>query len=134
MKSTEMSSAHPHDISGCSIHTLGQLHLSCGNHNFLCLAPHFTVQVPKADYKQLSIGLNAGPDKLQEKLLIGFPRLCDAGGYDLFRCLPNSRTLSMLQPPQGGFTPAHLKQEVGGARIYIQPIRRDLLLDDVVSQ
>ena len=114
------------------------------SHNFLCLASRFTMQVPKTDYKQLltraglgekrvSIDLNADADKLQEKLLIVFPQLYNAGGYDLLRCLPNSRMLSMLQPPQGGFTPAYLKQEVGGARIYIRPIRQDLLLNDEVS-
>lgn len=112
------------------------------NHNFLCLASRFTTHVPRKEdkdrlsaaglgEKRISIGLRASSNQLRDKLLLEFPKLQHAGGYDLLRCLPNSRTLSRLKPPPEGFTPESLRSEVGAARIYIRPLQRELPLHDI---
>ena len=79
--------------------------------------------------KRVQIGLNATSIQLNDKLLTVFPKLSGAGGYDLLRCLHNSRSLIRLQEPSQGFTPIFLKGEVGQARIYIRPVKHDLHTD-----
>ena len=76
--------------------------------------------------QRVNTGLRASAGQLHEKLLSVFPKLDGAGGYELLRCLPNSRSLAKLQTPQGGHTPESLKRDVGQARIYIRPLQRDL--------
>ena len=109
------------------------------NHKFLCLASRFTGQVPGRQEKEelklaglgeerIHIGLKDSAQQLHQKffLVLVYPKLENAGGYELLRCLPNSRSLTRLQPPSGGHTPESLKGDVGHARIYIQPLQSDL--------
>ena len=116
------------------------------NHNFLCLASRMCMHVPKREDKdtllaaglgerRISLGLNSSAQQLQEKLFTEFPKLRNVrGGYDLLRCLPNSRCLSRLAPPTEGFTPAYLKGQVGAARIYIRPTQDIPLYEKQVSR
>ena len=58
-----------------------------------------------------------------------FPKLKDCGGFELLRCLPNSKSLDpvsakMLQSPR------MLKSIIGSGRIFIRPIQQNLSLDD----
>jgi hypothetical protein len=101
------------------------------------LASRFTGQVPGRQEKEelksaglgeerIHIGLKASAQQLHQKFILVYPKLENAGGYELLRCLPNSRTLTKLQPPSGGHTPESLKGDVGQARIYLRPLQRDL--------
>ena len=74
----------------------------------------------------MNIGLKASAVQLHEKLISVYPKLDNAGGYELLRCLPNSRSLAKLQNSPGGHTPESLKRDVGQARIYLRPLQRDL--------
>ena len=76
--------------------------------------------------ERIHIGLKASAQQLHQKFLLVYPKLENAGGYELLRCLPNSRSLTRLQPPSGGHTPESLKGDVGQARVYIWPLQRDL--------
>ena len=107
------------------------------SHNFLCLASRFTAQVPGRQDKEelkaaglgeerIHIALRASAEQLHQKFLVVYPKLENAGGYELLRCLPNSRSLTRLQPSSCGHTPESLKRDVGQARIYIRPLQRDL--------
>ena len=106
------------------------------SHNFLCLASRFTGQVPERQEKEelkssgleerIHIGLKASAQQLHQKFLLVYPKLENAGGYELLRCLPNSRSLTRLQPPSGGHTPESLKGDVGQVRKNIRPLQRDL--------
>ena len=113
-------------------------------HNFLCLGSKFTTHVPSRDdkdilsgaglgEKRIQIGLHASASQLNDKLRMTFPKLNQAGGYELLRCLQNSRSLVRLQRPEEGFTPLTLKEEVGNVRIYIRPIRNDLSMSPVAE-
>ena len=106
-------------------------------HNFLCLSSRFHNQVPGLQEKEnlrvaglgeqrVQIGVQATALQLHEKLLMVFPKLKEAGGYELLRCLPNSRTLVQISPPAGGHNPQTLKRNIGQARIYIRPVQKDL--------
>ena len=46
--------------------------------------------------ERVNIGLKASAAQLHQKLLNVYPKLEQAGGYELMRCLPNSRSLSSV--------------------------------------
>ena len=55
---------------------------------------------------------------------VGFPQLRDKGGFELLRCLPNCRELSMIECP---WTVGNLKATLGSqSKIYARPIQRNL--------
>ena len=58
--------------------------------------------------------------ELKEILYLEFPKLRDGGGFQLCRCIPNSRNLEELTAV------AMLKDRVGNTRTYIQPLQHDL--------
>lgn len=106
----------------------------------MCLALRFATHVPShqrkeelkaADLgeKRVDIGLRANAAQFHEKLVMTFPKLTDSGGYELLKCLPNSRSLVQLPAPTSGHTPESLRQAVGQARLYIRPLQKDLPLE-----
>ena len=54
-----------------------------------------------------------------------YPKLKDGGGFQFFKCAPNSRCLELLSSTTLS-SPSILKSRVGNARTYIRPIQRDL--------
>ena len=63
-------------------------------------------------------------------MLDHFPRLKDGGGFQLLKCIPNSRTLEKLSMAVHTSLTL-LKQRVGSSRTYIRPLQRDLDLTPV---
>ena len=71
-------------------------------------------------------------EEFRELLYTHFPTLKDGGGFQLCKCIPNSRNLQPLS--KGAFSSlSMLKQRVGNARTYIRPVQRDLNLTPVVN-
>ena len=79
--------------------------------------------------KRIKVSIDATAAQLHDTLLVAFENLKEGGGFEIMRCLPNSRTLVSLPIPDHGHTPASLKKEVGQARIYLRPLQSDLNLD-----
>ena len=68
--------------------------------------------------------LDASAEEFKEILQTSFPRLRQGGGYQLLKCMPNSRKLECLS--SGVYSsPAALKR-VGSSRTYLRPTQRDL--------
>ena len=61
----------------------------------------------------------------KDVLLSTFPRLREGGGYQMLKCLPNSRKLDVLSMSVYK-SPSLLKERVGNARTYVRPIQKDL--------
>ena len=59
-----------------------------------------------------------------------FSQLCNAGGFRLCKCKPNSRDLEELSKFAHSL-PKALKQRVGNAKTYIRPLQKDLDLSVV---
>ena len=109
-------------------------------HNFYCLCDRDAVSIPgqKREKKQLldaglgekriEVEQNCSSTQLHDCLLAAFPLLSDCGGYSLLRCVPNSRNLQLLQPPETGHNPVSLKEAVGQSRIYIRPLQKSIVL------
>ncbi len=115
-------------------------------HNFFCLAEPHAVSVPtSAQYKQwlmtaglgekrLQMSLTSTSSQVHDVIVQTFPQLSTCGGYELLKCIPNSRTLHPITVPSAGFTPDILKAEVGQGRIYLRPLQRKIPLTPSLPQ
>lgn len=94
-------------------------------HKFFCLAFKDQSRVPTSDVDKEELylanlgekeiefqSLDASADEFKEVLLKAFPRLQQGGGYQLLKCLPNSRRLEVLSSVVYA-SPGALKQRVG---------------------
>jgi len=73
------------------------------------------------EFSTLEMDANA----FREVLYEAYPKLRDGGGFQLCRCIPNSRELEPLSRHVLS-SPRLLKERVGQARTYIVPLQRDL--------
>ena len=109
-------------------------------HRFVCLAKRRQYIVPTKDSEKDALllaglgeksidfpKLSIGAGQFKDILLSSYPKLCDAGGFELCVCKPNSLELQ----PLTSFvlsSPAVLKERCGCKRTYIVPLQRDLNL------
>ena len=76
--------------------------------------------------KKLSLLQCGNADDTHYEILDAFPKLQDAGGYEIMRA-SQSRQLEVVPNPVDGYTTAYLKDIFGQAKVYIRPIQRDLM-------
>ena len=111
----------------------------------LCLADRKQSKIPNSVEKQILHNAGLGLKKIKfqvgdnaqqviDRIMsdekgddgepIGFPQFRDKGGFELLRCLPNCRQLSMIECP---WTVGNLKATLGSQyKIYARPIQRNL--------
>ena len=68
-----------------------------------------------------------------ETIVHVFPKLNDAGGFELMRCPPNARdlfTITLSSTAGGQSDLEQLQNSVGQGRVYIRPIQCDLPMDN----
>lgn len=106
-------------------------------HKFVCLAYREQTRIPTTDVEKddlLQAGLgekevkfydvDMNAEQFREVLFEHFPRLRHAGGFQLCKCMPNSRKMEVLSK-YAHSSPECLKQRVGNARTYIRPLQKD---------
>ena len=111
---------------------------STWKHKFYCLAYVGQSRLPtseaeKDDLFEAGLGekevefdqLDISADEFKEVLCEAFPQLRDAGGYQICKCLPNSRKLEPLSSRVLA-SPLLLRQRIGNSRSYIVPLQKDL--------
>ena len=114
-------------------------------HKFYCLAYVGQSRLPsseaeKDDLFEAGLGekevefdqLDISADEFKEILFEAFPQLRDAGGYQICKCLPNSRKLEPLSS-RVLVSPLLLRQRIGNSRSYIVPLQKDLDLTPTES-
>lgn len=84
--------------------------------------------------KVISIDFTASSDDLHQKLLSVYPPLRVSGGYQLCKCVQNTRSLQVIEPPPSGHTPVTLAGVIGQSRIYVRPLQSDISLGGSSSQ
>ena len=63
-------------------------------------------------------------DKKENNEIVGFPQLCQGGGFELLQCLPNCRELTMINCH---WAVNELKANLGSqSKVYVRPIQRNL--------
>ena len=111
---------------------------SSWTHRFVCLAHHDQNIIPTTAWeKDVLISAGLGEKKIvfenadcdasvfKEVLLNSFPKLQDAGGYQLCKCKSNSRELEPLSAIVLS-SPRALQGCSGNSRTYIRPLQSDL--------
>ena len=62
--------------------------------------------------------------------MIQYPKVKDAGGFELLRSLEGgSRELEVIRMPIGGYTTECLKAVINNAKLYIRQLQTDLNVD-----
>ena len=69
--------------------------------------------------------INCTQKQFQEALTSAFLKLSGCGGFELLRCLPNSKDLETMSP-SFAHSPRLLKNVIGNGRVFIRPIQKDL--------
>ena len=108
------------------------------NARFLCLASTSASQVPTTSAekealieaglgeKRISIpDVECSPKEFYEVLHKEYPKLRQGGGFELLRCIPNSRLLEPISVTVSQ-SPRLLKTVINTGRVYIRPIQQDL--------
>ncbi|XP_033113236.1 G2/M phase-specific E3 ubiquitin-protein ligase-like [Anneissia japonica] len=108
----------------------------------VCLSKPDADTTPRSEEKQLLIDvglgektvfipdINISPEQFCQVLYTYFPKLQDAGGFELLTCIGSERKLVTIR---GKYTPQNIKDRLGQGRIYIRPIQNSLNLDPVDS-
>ena len=112
-------------------------------HRFVCLARHDQMRIPTTENEKDNLfeaglgekciefaSLDVDGEQFRDILYSSFPKLPKGGGFQLCRCVPNSRQLEPLTAVVHS-SPSLLKERVGNARTYIRPLQRDLDMDIV---
>ena len=120
--------------------------LSLWEHEFICLASCGQLTPPSSMEKIDLIRAGLGPKKIpfldfgepfefHDEITSAFPKLRNAGGYELLRTQQhNNRELFVISPPSDGYTAEYLRRIVGQAKVFVRPIQKDLSLDPLVDK
>jgi hypothetical protein len=106
------------------------------SHDFVCLSDIEQVKTPSAferskllaaglRLKKLTLSLTDDYDDVHYYIMEAFPKLKDAGGYELLRS-SNGRVLEVVPAPPGGYSASYLKDVMQQAKICIRPIQKCL--------
>ena len=107
---------------------------------FICLADKEQSETPDSEEHRelLMAGLGeakiAVPEESSEKdvrelLIKTFPKLKDAGGFELMYVETRKRELRLIPPGLNGLPMKYLVSFVGQGKIFVRPIQQDLLLE-----
>lgn len=106
-----------------------------------CLSSPHDVHVPSsASQKELLLEAGLGlkdvyiPDvscsreEFNDAIISTYPKLKSCGGFELLRCVPNSKQLEEISESVAQ-SPKLLKAVIANGRVYIRPVQKDLDLD-----
>lgn len=104
----------------------------------VCLSGHNATRVPctvadRETLVQAGLGekkinipdISCSPQEFRNIVVAAFPKLDGCGGFDLLRCIPNTKDLEAISLAVSQ-SPKLLKSVVGGGKVFICPIQQDL--------
>jgi hypothetical protein len=107
-------------------------------HHFVCLASCDKCKPPTSGWeREMLIEAGLGEKKIyfsnidcsaeeyRDKLIDAFPKLREAGGFEMMRCSANARVLEHIAP-SALQSPRSTHDRVGRSKVYIRPIQKDL--------
>jgi hypothetical protein len=115
------------------------------SHKFFCLSDTGQSRIPTTasakvlleeaglGEKKIDVPCESNPEAFHALILSCYPKLKNAGGFELLRCLSNTRDLEVLSP-RISCNPMRLKRAVGNGRVYVRPIQRDLSLAETEEE
>ena len=73
----------------------------------------------------MAVMLIAALFEFHGKLIESFPKLEFCGGFELMRCIPQTRQLELIKSPVC-HSPRLLRSYMGAAKVYIRPIQENI--------
>lgn len=70
-------------------------------------------------------------EEFKSTLISAFPKLKEGGGFDILRCIPNTKDLEIISLAVAQ-SPKLLKSVVANGRVFVRPIQQNLQLDPIV--
>ena len=113
------------------------------SHKLFCLSNKGTTIVPTSKQQRdalvacglgenvIALPMHSAADELHQVIMSTFPKLSSCRGYELMRCIGNSKTLHVIEPP---YTLVNLCTTVGQSRIYVRPLQSNIPLSVQSSQ
>ena len=86
------------------------------------------VQAGLGEKKLVIPDINCSGQEFRDLLISAFPKLDGCGGFDLLRCIPNTKQLEVMSVALSQ-SPKLLKSVVATGRVFVRPIQKDLELD-----
>ena len=104
---------------------------------FVCLADKSQADVPTVQEKRelflgglgekkIALPVEGTFPRLHAVLVDNFPKLSDAGGFELMYAEPGKRELHLIPTGPHGNTVSYIAQFIGQGRVYIRPIQCDI--------
>lgn len=79
--------------------------------------------------KRISLSAYGDAQDMYHELTFQFPKVCNAGGFELLRVPEGGKQLDVLASPANGYTVSYLIALVHHAKIFVRPLQKDLSLD-----
>ena len=107
-------------------------------HMFVCLSNTNQEEVPGSDEraslqlaglgeKRVTLNAYSEMEDIYEELMFQFPKLRNAGGFELLRVPEGAgKLLQIIASPESGYTVSYLRAVVHHAKIYIRPMQKSL--------
>ena len=115
-------------------------------HTFVCLAKtqqdilpdgeeRAILQIAGLGEKRISLFASSEAHEIYQELLVAFPKLSEAGGFELLRVPEGGgKQLDVIAAPESGYSVSYLKAVIHHAKIYIRPLQQDLSLDPIKEE
>ena len=93
------------------------------------------LQIAGLGEKKVSFLAKSEAQEIYKELVIAFPKLSTAGGFELMRVAEGgSKQLNVIAAPESGYTVSYLKAVIHHAKIYTRPLQQALSLDPVKEE
>jgi hypothetical protein len=114
-------------------------------HQFVCLSNVGCQNIPNrsekcvlkdaglGDFRVVFSNKRGGHAHIKETLESVFPKIKEAGGFEILRSSGSSRSLERIQVPPTEYTVSYLKEILRQAIAYIRPLQKDLSLEPLVK-
>lgn len=76
-------------------------------------------------FKTFTVPVNSCGEDFRDIILSNFPKLREGGGFEMLRCIPNTKDLDVISPSIANSAKL-LKASIGNARVFLRPIQRNL--------
>ena len=109
-----------------------------------CLSSRYARKVPVSAHEREALilsglgekkvtipSIDCSWDDFKDVLIAEFPKLSSIGGFEILRCIPNSKELEIISPSISQ-SPKLLKGVIANGRIFIRPIQKDIELDELL--
>ena len=84
--------------------------------------------------KKTTLYLGGDFRDIYDDLIITFPKLATAGGFELMRINPFGKKLEIIPSPENGYSVDYLKAVVHHSKVFVRPIQHDLALNEVKEE